>query len=453
MRDLGMIPRRKIHIRKWLDSKPGFTKILKNTAWLYGDNAIRMATGLVVTAWLARYLGPQQFGLYNFSLALVGLSSPIAALGLSNILVRELVKKPERRDVYLGTAAVLHLVAGVLAYSVALIAVYLVRPEESHAQMAVSVVGLTLMFTFKNTISCFNEANVMSKYTVIPMNVAFATASLVKVIFIVIKAPLLFFLILVPIEVCIGSVLLFYAYHRSGGRIVHWRMNVGVAKDLLQSSWPLLLSAFSALIYMSSDKVMIGILIGDTATGLYSAATTISTIWYFIPSAILASVFPYLLRDRGGNQALYMNRMQMLFDFLVVLSASMACFIFIFSKPLIDMLYANEFKGASSIVDIHIWTFVFATMSVTSYQWLLAENLQILSFQRAAISAILNIALNLVLIPAIGVNGAAIGTLISYAFGALLFDLLQEKTRPIFWMKVAALNPVGVVRMVRHGYR
>jgi O-antigen/teichoic acid export membrane protein len=75
-----------------------------NTSWLFGEKILRMIVGLFVGIWVARYLGPEQFGLLSYAQSFVGLFTAIATLGLDGIVVRELVKDPSRRDELIGTA-------------------------------------------------------------------------------------------------------------------------------------------------------------------------------------------------------------------------------------------------------------------------------------------------------------------------------------------------------------
>ena len=86
-------------------------KYFKNTSWLFGEKILRMVVGLFVGVWVARYLGPEQFGLFSYAQSFVGLFTAIAGLGLDSIIVRELVKDESKRDALLGTAFRLKLIS------------------------------------------------------------------------------------------------------------------------------------------------------------------------------------------------------------------------------------------------------------------------------------------------------------------------------------------------------
>ena len=80
-----------------LKSNQGFMRYFKNTSWLFAEKILRMFVGLFVGIWVARYLGPEQFGLFSYAQSFVGLFTAMATLGLDGIVVRELVKDESRR--------------------------------------------------------------------------------------------------------------------------------------------------------------------------------------------------------------------------------------------------------------------------------------------------------------------------------------------------------------------
>ena len=95
---------------------PNLKKIAGNTGWLFADRMIRMGVGVIVWIWIARYLGPDQFGLLNYSIAFVALISPIAVLGLDNLVIRDVVQNPELKEELLGTAYAMRASGGILSF-------------------------------------------------------------------------------------------------------------------------------------------------------------------------------------------------------------------------------------------------------------------------------------------------------------------------------------------------
>ncbi len=133
-------------VRRRIVHRPNLVKIVDNIGWLFLDKLVRLGLGLFVGVWLARYLGPEQFGLIGYATALVGLIGTFATLGLGNIIVRDLLRSQGGASVTLGTAAALQLVGGLAAFLLAALAIQFLRPDDALARMAVVILGSALVF-------------------------------------------------------------------------------------------------------------------------------------------------------------------------------------------------------------------------------------------------------------------------------------------------------------------
>ena len=196
------------------------------------------------------------------------------------------------------------------------------------------------------------------------------------------------------------------------------------------------------MIYMKIDQIMLGQMLGGEAVGIYSAAVSMSEVWYFLPMVVVSSVFPAILDARERDDRLYYSRLQQLYGFMVLLSVAVALPMTFIATPLVKLLFGAPYAESGAVLAIHIWASVFVFLGVAGDKWFLAENRQLLSLQRTVLGAVANIGLNLWLIPMYGTIGAAVATVVSQALASFLFDALQAVTRPMFFMKLAAMNPL-----------
>ena len=426
--------------------RPNLVKIVENIGWLFIDKILRMGVGLLVGVWVARYLGPEQFGLLNFATAFTGLFGAIAALGLQGIVVRDIVRDPESAHLTLGTAAVMQLVGGLVAYLLILGAIAYLRPDDALARGIIAILGAMMLLKASDIAVFWFESQVQSKYTVWVQNAAFLVFAAIKVVLILQQAPLVAFVWAMLAEAAVVALVSLVVMSQRGPAFTRLRVSAKRGKTLLKDSWPLILSAIAVTVYMKIDQIMLGQMIGDEAVGIFSAATRISEVWYFIPMAIVASVFPALLEAKKRSEAQYYARLQRLYDLMVVLSVAVALPMTFLATPIIVLLFGDAYLGAGTVLSIHIWASAFVFLGVASSNWFLAENRQVLSLQRTVMGAIANVALNLWLIPLYGAVGAAIATVLSQAVAAWLFDAIQVLTRPMFFMKTAAMNPLRFFR-------
>lgn len=427
-------------LRRRIEHRPALLKIVDNIGWLFFDKVLRMGVGLLVGVWVARYLGPTQFGLYSFATAFVGMFGAVAGLGLQSIVVRDLVQHPENRAETLGTAAALQLAGGLVAYGLLMGTIFWLRPEDDLAQVLVAILGSVLLFKSSEIAANWFESQVESKYTVWVQNGCFLVFAAIKIALILQGSPLLAFAWAAVGEALLVALLLFFTLGMNGQRLNQLRISLARARTLLQDSWPLLMSGIAIMIYMKIDQIMLGQMVGDEAVGIYSAAARISEVWYFIPTVIVASTFPAILEARKHSERQYYQRLQQLYDLMVLISFAIALPMTFLSTLLVTALFGQEFSSAGPVLAIHIWASVFVFLGVASSRWFVAESRQMLSFQRTALGAAANIILNLLLIPTQGPAGAAIATVASYAVAALFADLLQQETRSMFQMKIRALS-------------
>lgn len=426
-------------VRSKLDGRQGLQAVIGNTGWLFVDKVIRLGVGLFVSVWIARYLGPQQFGLWSFAMAFAALFGAFATLGLDSIVVRELVKTPERQNELMGSAFALKLAGGALTFLIAAGVIALIRPDEVLTFVLVAISAAGFVFQSINVVDFYFQAHVQSRYTVYAANSAFILMTLTKIALLMLSAPLVAFALAGLGEVVLTSVFLLIAYRSNRHSIRAWRYHAGVAIELLSQSWPLILSSLAIMVYMRIDQIMIGQMLGDKEVGLFSAAVKISEVWYFIPTAIVSSVFPAIIRAKQLNEELYRRRLQRLYDLMVILAVAVAIPSTVLSDELMT-IFGPEYRPAGAILSLHIWGGVFVFLGVASSRWYLAENLQKIAFLRVMLGALVNILLNFILIPSHGVVGAAVSTVFAQLAAAYLFDGLAPKTRGQFWLKTKALT-------------
>jgi O-antigen/teichoic acid export membrane protein len=416
--------------------RPNLVKIVDNIGWLFFDKVLRMGVGVFVGVWIARYLGPEQFGLLSFATAFIGLFGAIATLGLQGIVVRDIVRDPASKEKTLGTAAALLFVGGLISYSLILATIFWLRADDTLAKAIVAILGSIMLFKVSEVAVYWFESQVLSKYTVWVQNGVFLVFAAVKVGLILQGAPLIAFAWAMMAEVAVVAILLLVMLGLRGPRLRQLSVSAKRAKILLADSWPLLLSGIAIVIYMKIDQIMLGQMIGDEAVGIYSVAVRLSEIWYLIPTIIVASVFPALTKSHRENQPEFFARLQRLYGNLVKLAIVIAIIVTLLSSQLINLIFGSPYRDSAGVLSWHIWGSIFVFFGVAWSKWIVLEGLQRVSATMHLMSLIANILLNLMLIPSYGSLGAAAATTISYGLGHSLFMFIFPSQRiavMMFW--------------------
>ncbi|MFL9710434.1 flippase [Methylobacillus sp. Pita1] len=440
------------NLRATLEHRPNLQKIISNIGWLFGDRILRMGLGLFIGIWIARYLGPQQYGLLNYALSFVALFSAIASLGLNGIVVRDLVKEPDTANISLGSAFFLQVIGGFLALGLAVFAIGIFRPADSVIRLMVAVLGCIMVFKASEVVKYWFESQVQSKYVVWVENSVFLIFGIINVILILTQSQLMTFVWALFAEGAMVAIALISLYTWRGRSLLDWHFSIQRVRILIKDSWPLVLSGLAIMAYMRIDQIMIGQMLGDEAVGVYSVAVRVSEIWYFIPMAIAASTFPAIIESKNRGEMIYYQRLQRLYNLMVLLAFIVALPMTVFSKLLVVMLFGQAYEQAGNVLVIHIWASVFVFLGVASSKWFVMENMQKYLFYRSACGLLVNVLANFMLIPLYGVVGAAFGTLLSQIFSTYLFDIFNKKTRHKFWMKTSSLIPLNFIRKKANSY-
>ncbi len=410
-----------------------------NAVWLIGERLLSGVLAVTVTAAVARHLGPAGFGVLSFALSLVLLFGTFWTLGLSGLIVRELVRDPGRQAELIGTITGLRLLGGFVAILAALVlTVVLGTDAQTELAVAILAIGVLTLYAFDG-IDFWLQAQVRSRNAVIARSVALVVASAINIGLIVVDAPLMAFVVAAALEYALAGIGLLFVYVRLGGHPRAWTFSTTLTRRLLTVSWPLILSGVANAINLRVDQLMLGTMKGHEAVGIYAAAARLSEVWYFVPIAIAASVFPAMVRAHAGDRRAFDGWMGRLYDLMVALALPIAVGVSVLSGPLIFLLYGEGYAESAPILAIHVWAGPFVFLGAALSRWLIAEDRLRFSLVRHGSGALVNVGLNLVLIPPLGGVGAAISTLVSYAVASFGACFLYAPLRGQAWAMVRAL--------------
>ncbi len=402
-----------------------FKKYFKNTSWILTERIIRLVVSFLINIYIIRFLGPDDFGLLSYAISFAALFATLSTLGLDSLIIRELVKEPEKKDTYLGSVFVMKIFGSLTSYILIVITVLLTN-ESSYDVFLIFVIAASTLFQSFNVIDFYFQSKVLAKYPVIVQFTTSILTAVLKLLLIQLNAELWLFALVVTLESIFWAAGFIMIYRGQGFKILNWKFNKNIAIQLIKDSWPLILSGVVIAVYMKIDQVMIKKMLNDQEVGYYAAAVRISEAWYFIPMAITTSLFPAIVKAKKISETLYLNRLQKLYDLLAWMAIGIAILVTIFSETVVKLVLGSEYLSSADVLTVHIWAGVAVFLGVASSQYLITENLTKLSFYRTFIGMILNIILNFILIPSYGIVGSAVATLISFALATFSIGVSRK---------------------------
>jgi O-antigen/teichoic acid export membrane protein len=343
--------------------------------------------------------------------------------------------------------------AGGVVVAVSVSVFVLLRPGEADSGLLVGVIAIGEVFSALEAVDFWFQSRVRSRVSVIVRTVSIFSGAAAKVGLILLGAPLIAFAIVHVGQQGVKAVGFGIAYWRDTHAVRRLRFSGALARNLLRQSWPLILSSAGALVYLKIDQVMLAQMRGAAEVGVYSVAAKVSEIWYFIPATIATSVFPGLIKAREADDEAYRGRLQHAYTVVVWLALGISVTVTLLAGPAVNFLYGEEYRRAAGILAIHVWTCPAIFMAAILSKWLVAEGLLIFSLTRHGLGAVVNVALNFVLIPRYGGEGAAAATLVSYTVSSWLACYTDRRTLPAARMMTRALfSPLRQAAvLVRHG--
>ena len=408
-------------------------RYFKNTSWLFFEKILRMIVGLFVGIWLARYLGPEDFGIFSYAQSFVGLFIAVSALGLDAVIVREFIKNENRRDSLLGTAFSLKLIGAILLMLILTIAVNFTS-NDTHINSLIYIIASATIFQSFNVIDFYFQSKVMSKFVVYANMVSLFLSSLIKIVLILNNAPLVAFAWVVLFDSFVLSIGFLYFYLHKNLSIKTWKFDKKLVKSLLQDSLFYMFTAIVISMYMQIDQIMIKEMLGVESVGYYAVAAKLSELWYFLPIILSKSLYPAIENAKKQSETLYYNRLERLFILCNLIAIAIIVPTVFLSDTIVTFLYGDAFALAGTVLSIHIFSLLFAFQRVPSESWVISENLKYFEIVKTLLGLIINVVLNIFLIEQYGIIGAAIATVISLLVAGYLSYAIHKKGIIIFKM-------------------
>lgn len=430
-----------------------FRRYSEQTLWLLLEKIVRLVLGLGVSLWLMRYLGVESFGKLSYAQSFATLFLPLATFGLTEIITKELLLRRFSEGQILGTAFCLRLLGSLLFMIFALGVAYFYETNEEKF-ILIFIISFGYFFTFFDVTLYYFQSKVKSAAVMQLQILVFVLMSGLKISFIFFQKSLFFFAAATALETAFNKFVYFFYYYLKKNKETNnnkerhldaekkpffaWQYEPRLGQHFLKLALPLLLSNALMLIYMRTDQIMIEYFLTDADNGNYAAAVRISELWYFVPMSIATAVFPAILQAKKEAPQRYQKRLQQLFDLMAWLGIAVALVLSLTATWLVQLFAGAAYLGAVGSLQIYAWAGVFVSLGTASGKWLYAESLEKIVFFRTLLGALLNVIANFFLIPQGGIEGAAWGSLLSFALAHVVSNAFHPLLRPLFRLQIRA---------------
>lgn len=418
------------------DSTKG--KVVRNVFWAVTGKIVTLLSTLIVGIFVARYLGPEQYGLMNYVISIIALFGVLSVFGTSEIIIRELSKNELPKEIILGTSFLTRLSLAVI--TIFAIGIYLFLSDED-----ISTSILILIYSASSIFSCFDVIRfyftsiVQNEYIVKSEIFRTLIGAGIKGVLLLIKAPLWAFIAALTFDFVLIAGGYIIVYRKKVSRLSAWRFDSGFAKNLLKMSFPLLISSAAVIIYQRIDQVMIGKMLDNESLGYFSTAVSFIGIVTFIPSIAVQTIAPILVKMRKEDKLRYRKEAQRMMNITTWTTMIVCITISLLSFYIIRYTYGTEYLNAVPVMRILAFKAVGIALTTMGGQLIIIENIHQVAFIRNILACFVCIGCNYLLIPRWGIVGSAWATIITVMFTGGIANIFIPRYHHIFKMQCKSL--------------
>jgi len=390
-------------------------KFIRNAGWIVIGKALQMILSFVIMTVTARYLGPDDYGMINYVDSYIAFFASLCTLGMENIIVKELIQREDSQGTVLGTVMVLQTVSSLMSVAVLVALVNLVNGGDRAYAVIAALYGAGLLFRGAETLQYWYQAKLLSKVYSIAGLIAYAIMSLYRIYLLAGGKSVEWFAFSMTVDAIVLAAILLICYKRDHGPALLFSWTLG--KKLLKQSSHFIIAGLMISVYWQFDKIMIRHMVGEAGVGYYAAASRICSIWAFLLSAVIDSARPVLfelIKNRQIEE--FESRLRLLYSFIIYVSVGVSVILTVFAPQIIMILYGKEYLPGVSILRILTWGTAFSYLGTARNIWALSAGCERFEKHMALLGTMGNIILNLMLIPLMGVPGAAVATLVTQIF-------------------------------------
>ncbi len=414
-------------------------KVVKNATWIIVSKIVQSLLGLIVNMFTSRYLGPSGYGLISYAASVVAFVVPIMRLGLDSILVQEVVNDSENEGKIVGTSIGMSFFSSFFTVGGVILFVSVANAGEKETIIVCALYSLLLIAQSIELIHYWFQAKLKSQYTSIVSLVAYVLFSGYKIFLLITGKNIYWFAIAQSIDYFIVGISLLIIYQKVGNQPL--RFSWKLVKRLFKKSKYYIVSSMMVTIFAQTDRIMLKIMLGDAATGYYSAAVACAGMTSFVFGAIIDSMRPIIFEGKQTSQEKFEMGVSRLYSIIIYTSLLQSVLFTIFAPLIINILYGKQYLASISALQIIVWYTTFSYLGAVRNIWILAEGKQNKLWILNLSGALLNVLLNWLLIPVWGVNGAAIASLITQIFTNVIMNQIIKPIRGVNKLMFRGCNP------------
>lgn len=422
--------------------------VVKNISWLIFDKVFVLLVGLIVVVRVANYYGPTEYGLYQYALSINTLLGIIILFADGRVIKKKYSKDNEGHIIYNTTIAKGFL--SIISLFIGIIILIIMGREPKfniiYFLLLLNNIVINLGFGFQN----YFEYQLKSKNVVIASNIATIISSILQLIAISRDYSIIVIVSIVFASSIIKLLILYIQFKRNYKFSVKTYIDFDIVSEIIRESIPLAIAAAASTIYHRIDQVMLGAMMGVSEVGVYSISNKMISVVAIALSPLQVSIFPKMIDWYNTNRELYYRRYKEITSLSTWIYIIGTVFMLLIAPLLFTRYLSDAYVQSLSVFRIHVLgTFFSYNAVLRSSHFTLTKNTHVMIVSQM-IAVALNVALNFILIPSIGIYGAAIATVVTEFSSLFMLNIFFKSGKEVFYMQLKALNPRHIYGLIKN---
>lgn len=417
-------------------------KVVRNISWLIFDKIFVILVGLIVTVKVANHYGPYQYGIYQYSLSIVTILGVIVALIDGRVVKKYYCKDNQGHIIYNTTIA--KVLLSFITFLIGIVILLILRRDSVfntiYIILLLNNIGNNLGFGLQN----YFEYQLKSKNVVIASNIATTISSIMQLIAISVEWQLTTIVAIIFMSSLSKLIILYYQFVRNFNISIKTRFDEQIVKAIIYESIPLAIAAAASTVYHKVDQTMIGAMLNETDVGIYSISNKMISAVAIAIGPIQVSIFPRMIDWYNKNKELYYKKYLQLTTITTWIYIVGMTFVYFVAPIIFERFFSVDYLRSLDVFKIHVLgTFFAYNAALRSSHYTLSGSTNIM-MKSQIFAMITNVVLNYILIPVIGILGAAIATVITEFLSLFISNLVFKDGKKIFWIQLKGLNPYNL---------
>lgn len=411
------------------DPSAGGRIIARNIASRLAAKSAGYAMGFAGSVLLVRYLGVERLGQYQYVSTFASLVGFVASIGLPVVLTREAARDRASAGRLLGNVLVLQYGLSFLAFVVVALSGALLNPADVALPIAIIGIGIGLSAVgapYTAMLSAFEKMHVSSAIDIVAAVLRFA---------LILAAIQLRLDVAGLVAILLVSTLVVLVLTKTGSDRYCVRADrsydPAVLKRLMAATVPFGLMILFAGVYYRIDILMLAKMQGDAAVGLYSVAYKLIDVLMITGASITGVLYPRMAAHAAGSPGALQRLVERSHRYMTALGIPAALVVTTAAPWIVELLFGREFAAAGPVLRILVWATALTFMYMPLVHALNATGREWHWIGVLVVNSIVNVTLNLVLIPAYGIQGAAVSTVVCELIALVMALVLVRPIGPV----------------------